>query len=299
MNPQPPSLLRKLFIWSFHLFPHRWVSAVAYWLSRIEQPAIKNLMIRGFVALFRPRMEEATVEDPQVYPSVNALFTRALKDGARTWPADPGTMAAPCDSRVSQFGRIESGRILQAKGQTFTANELLGGIHPEFQGAQFITLYLAPDDCHRLYMPASGSLREMRHIPGRQFTVDPDAAMLIPRLYARNERVVCLFDGADGAPLAVVMVGALNVASIATSWCGIVAPRNRAISHWQYGESRATVALHRGDELGCFHLGSTVVVLNGNAKLDWDPAVMAGEKIAIGQALLVPQATAANEHAAG
>ena len=201
MNSQPPSLPRKLFVWSFYLYPHRWVSMAAHWLSHIENPSVKNLLIRGFVSLFRPRMEEAVIEDPQTYPSVNALFTRTLKDGARTWPSDPGTLAAPCDSQVSQFGRIEEGRILQAKGQTFTANELLGGTHPEFQGARFITLYLGPSDCHRLYMPASGFLRAMRHIPGRQFTVNPNAALLVPRLYARNERVACLFNGADGAPV--------------------------------------------------------------------------------------------------
>lgn len=280
--------LLDLKAWGFYCFPHGWVSATAHWLSHIEVPAVKNLLIRAFVSLFKLRMQEAEIEDPKAYPTLDALFVRALKPDARSWPEDPNALAAPCDSRVSQFGQIEEGRILQAKGQTFTTDELLGGNHPEFSGGRFATLYLAPDDCHRVYMPADGRLLEMRHIPGRQFTVAPYAAERIPRLYARNERVASLFEDADGVPFAVVMVGAVNVACIEMSWCGIVAPRRRAISRWRYPGESSSVELRRGDELGCFHLGSTVVVLSAHPDRQWDPAVEINQAMPCGRPLLLP-----------
>ena len=293
MEPTSLSLWRKRWLdlkaWGFYCFPHHGLSAVTHWLSRIEIPPVKNLMIRAFVSLFHPRMQEAEIEAPEEYPSLNALFVRALKPEARPWPENPNVLASPCDSRVSQFGQIEAGRILQAKGQTFTADELLGGSHPEFSQAQFATLYLSPDDCHRIYMPMDGHLLEMRHIPGRQFTVAPYAVERIPRIYARNERVASLFEDPDGIPFAVVMVGAVNVASIEMSWCGVVAPRRRSVTRWQYSGRSANVQLRRGDELGCFHLGSTAVILSAHQERQWDPAMELGQKMSYGQPLLLPK----------
>ena len=234
-------------------------------------------------------MEDAEIENPEEYPTLNALFVRTLKKDIRPWSEDPDAVAAPCDSRISQFGQIEEGRIIQAKGQTFTADELLGGPHPEFAQGRFATLYLSPDDCHRVYMPADGRLIEMCHIPGRQFTVASYAVERIPRLYARNERVASLFEGPDGIPFAVVMVGAVNVACIEMSWCGIVAPRRRAISRWRHNGNSPNIELRRGDELGCFHLGSTVVMLSGHQDRTWDPGVEAGQAVAYGQPLLLPK----------
>ena len=292
MTPAPGSPWRERLLnlkaWAFYCFPHHWVSAATHWASRIEIPAVKNFLIRAFVSFFKLRMEDAEIEDPEEYPTLNALFVRTLKEDVRPWPEDPGVLAVPCDSRISQFGQIENGRIIQAKGQTFTVDELLGGAHPEFAQGRFATLYLSPDDCHRVYMPADGRLTEMCHIPGRQFTVASYAVERIPRLYARNERVASLFEDPDGIPLAVVMVGAVNVASIEMSWCGIVAPRRRLISRWQYDGSPPDVELRRGDEFGCFHLGSTVVVLSGHQDRLWDAAVEAGQAVAYGQPLLLP-----------
>lgn len=280
--------LLDLKAWGFYCFPHHWLSAATGWLSRLETPAIKNFLIRIFVLLYRPRMQEAEVENPQEYPTLDALFVRTLKPDLRPWPEDPSALATPCDSRVSQFGQVEEGRILQAKGQTFTVDELLGGPHPEFAQGWFVTLYLSEDACHRVYMPGDGRLLEMRHIPGRQFTVAPYAAERIPRLYARNERVASLFEDPDGIPFAVVMVGAVNVASIEMGWCGIVAPRRRLISRWPYGGG-PDVELRRGDELGCFHLGSTVVVLGGHRNRQWHPGVETGRALVYGQPLLLPK----------
>lgn len=280
--------------WGFYCFPHHWLSAATHWASRIKAPVVKNLLIRSFVSLFKLRMEDAEIEDPEEYPTLNALFVRTLKKDLRPWPEDPGVLAAPCDSRVAQFGQIEDGRIIQAKGQTFTVDELLGNPHPEFAQGRFATLYLSPDDCHRVYMPADGRLVEMCHVPGRQFTVASYAVERIPRLYARNERVASLFEDPDGIPFAVVMVGAVNVASIEMSWCGTVAPRRRLLSRWRYDGSIPDVALRRGDELGCFHLGSTVVVLSAREDRRWDAAVETGQAMAYGQPLLLPDGKGGN-----
>ncbi len=288
--------LLDLKAWGFYFFPHHWLSAATHWLSRIEIPAAKNLLIRSFVSFFGLRMQDAEIEDPEAYPTLNALFVRTLKPDVRPWPEDPGVLAAPCDSRVSQFGQIEDGRIIQAKGQTFTVNELLGGTHPEFAQGRFATLYLSPDDCHRVYMPADGRLVEMRHVPGRQFTVASYAVERIPRLYARNERVASLFEDPDGIPFAVVMVGAVNVASIEMSWCGTVTPRRQSISRWQYNADTPSVELRRGDELGCFHLGSTVVLLSGHQGYQWDPGVETGQAMVYGQSLLLPEGETDDTH---
>ncbi len=293
MTPAPESPWRtrllKLKAWGFYCFPHHGLSAFTYWLSRIETPVIKNFLIRSFVSFFRLRMEEAEIESPEEYPTLDALFVRTLKKTLRPWPEDPDVLAAPCDSRISQFGPIEDGRIIQAKGQTFTVDELLGGPHPEFAQGRFATLYLSPDDCHRVYMPTDGRLAEMCHIPGRQFTVASYAVERIPRLYARNERVASLFESPDGIPFAVVMVGAVNVACIEMSWCGIVAPRRQAISRWPHNGTPLNVELRRGDELGCFHLGSTVVLLSGHPDRAWSPGIEAGQAVTYGQPLLLPK----------
>ena len=281
--------LLDLKAWFFYCFPHHWASAVTYWLSQIENPAVKNLLIRSLVAFYGLRMEDSEIEDPREYPTLNAFFIRTMKPDVRPWPGDPDILAVPCDGRISQFGPIEEGRIIQAKGQTFSVDELLGATRPEFARGLFATFYLSPDDCHRIYMPTDGRLTEMRHIPGRQFTVASYAVERIPRLYARNERMASLFEDPDGIPFAVIMVGAINVASIETSWHGIVAPRRRSISRWRYDGSPGKVELRRGEELGCFHLGSTVVLLSGHQSRRWATAVANDQAVRYGQPLLLPK----------
>ena len=284
----------------FSALPHAWVSAAAGWLARLETPAAKDFLIRLFLWKYALRMDEAELEDPAAYPSLDALFTRALKPGARPWPERPDALAAPCDSRVSQCGRIEDGRLIQAKGQTFTAGELLADARDDarFAGGVYATLYLEPLDCHRVYMPAAGRLLAMRRVPGRQHSVAPWAAQRIPRLYARNERVACLFEDERGAAFAVVMVGALNVAAIEIAWHGLVTPAGRAVARWDYRE-REAVRLARGDELGRFHLGSTVVLLHAAADWRWDAAAAVGQALRYGQPLAVPGNGAVELEAAG
>lgn len=294
-----PARRRALKAALFGAFPHAWLSAVSYWLARLEAPAIKDRLIRLFLWKYALRMDEAEVEEPAAYPTLDALFTRALKPELRPWPARPDALAAPCDSRLSQFGRIEDGRLIQAKGQTFTAGELLGdaGDGERFARGAYATLYLEPQDCHRVYMPAAGRLLAMRRIPGRQHSVAPWAARSIPRLYARNERVACLFADGNGAEFAVVLVGALNVAAIEIAWHGLVAPAGRAVARWNYRE-REPVRLARGDELGRFHLGSTVVLLHTDGGWRWDEAVAVSKILRYGQLLAAPEAGAVELEAA-
>jgi phosphatidylserine decarboxylase len=205
-------------------------------------------------------MSQAAQPDIQAYESFNDFFTRALREDAR--PLSSADWICPVDGAVSQFGRIERGRIFQAKGHDYGCAELLAGdaaLAAEFEGGCFATLYLSPRDYHRIHMPCAGRLRQMIHVPGSLYSVNPTTARAITGLFARNERLVCIFDTARG-PLAMVLVGATIVGSIATVWHGTVTPpRSTRPRQWQYDASQ--IALEKGAEMGRFLLGSTVVML--------------------------------------
>lgn len=208
-----------------YLLPHHALSKIVYHATRWSWRPWKNYLIRSIVNRYQVDMSEAAQPDPLAYSHFNAFFTRALRPGARPHSSHPETLLCPADGRISQAGAIVDGRIFQAKGQEFSAAELLGdeaAAHPYRQG-QFVTIYLSPRDYHRVHMPSSGLLRETVHIPGRIFSVAPFAVAAIPRLFARNERLVCHFSGPNG-PFAVVMVGAVLVSSVATVWDGLVIP---------------------------------------------------------------------------
>jgi len=205
-------------------------------------------------------MSQAAQPDIEAYESFNDFFTRALREGAR--PLSSADWICPVDGAVSQFGRIERGRIFQAKGHDYGCSELLAGdaaLAAEFEGGAFATLYLSPRDYHRIHMPCAGRLRQMIHVPGSLYSVNPTTARAITGLFARNERLVCIFDTAHG-PLAMVLVGATIVGSIATVWHGTVTPPRPTLPRqWQYDASQ--IALEKGAEMGRFLLGSTVVML--------------------------------------
>lgn len=264
--------------------PQHAISRVTHWLTRIEHPGFKNWFIRRFVQHFGVDMREAAEPDPTAYPNFNAFFTRALRTGARPLAEEKSTVACPVDGRVSQAGAIQAGRIFQAKGQDFSASELLGGdagLAAAFAGGIFATLYLSPRDYHRIHMPLEGSLRQMRHVPGRLFSVNPPTTRAVPRLFARNERVAAVFDTVAG-PMAVVMVGALNVGSIETVWAGeITPPRGRALRDWRYPDNE--VVLKKGAELGRFNMGSTVILLFGAGRVCWEPTLIADATLRMGQ----------------
>ncbi|MBS0556827.1 MAG: phosphatidylserine decarboxylase [Proteobacteria bacterium] len=253
-----------------YVLPHRALSRLVYWATRWTWRPWKNFLIRRVVTAYNVDMTEAEQGDPLAYANFNAFFTRALKAGARPLPADAGAIACPADGRISQLGAIADGRIFQAKGQDFSTAELLGdaaAAQPYAQG-RFITVYLSPRDYHRVHMPLAGTLRETLHIPGRLFSVAPFAVEAVPRLFARNERLVCHFDGEHG-PFVVVLVGAMLVSGVETVWGGVeIPPYANAIvrKDWR-GKG---IRMDRGQELGRFNMGSTVIVLlpTGNAALD-------------------------------
>lgn len=253
-----------------YALPHRLLSRVVYRATRWTFAPWKNWLIGTIVRNYGVNMAEAAQPDARVYPSFNAFFTRALKPDARVADADPAVLLSPADGRISQAGKIDDGRIFQAKGQSYTAAELLGdeAAAAPYRNGRFVTVYLSPRDYHRVHMPLAGTLRETVHVPGRIFSVAPFAVEAIPRLFARNERLVCHFDGAHG-PFAVVMVGALLVSSVATVWDGLVIPPYaHAIRRKSFvGQS---ISLERFAEMARFNMGSTVILLlpEGAAALD-------------------------------
>lgn len=267
--------------------PTRFISWLVYLLTRVEHPRFKNAFIKGFMRAFKISLDEAEHGRPEDYVHFNAFFTRALKPGARPIADDPQVFISPVDGTISQLGRIEGQRIFQAKGQTYTAAELLGGdeeLAKPFLGGQFCTIYLAPYNYHRIHMPVSGTLKEWLLVPGRLFSVNPATARAMPRVFARNERVVTMFDTAFG-PMAFVLVGALNVGSMETVWAGQITPphvRGESPGRWIHGEP---VVLERGVEMGRFNMGSTVILLTPPGAVNWDAAATPASTVRMGQSI--------------
>jgi len=272
-----------------YLLPHRALSRIVYWATRWTWTPWKNFLIASVVKNYAVDMGDAVQPDPHAYASFNAFFTRALKPGARNAPADPRAVACPADGKISQAGAIVtndagSARIFQAKGFDFSVAELLGDEieAQKYTNGQFATVYLSPRDYHRVHMPLAGTLRETVHIPGRLFSVAPFTVEGVPRLFARNERLVCHFDGEHG-PFAVVMVGAMLVSSVETVWGGLeIPPYASTITHTNWREKH--IRLERFAEMGRFNMGSTVILLlppAHAAKL----VVAAGESVRVGQPL--------------
>lgn len=281
----------RLFIASQYLLPHHLISRAAGGLAECRTDWFKNAFIQWFARRFQVDMSQAQQEDPRAYENFNAFFTRALKEDARPLDATPGAILSPADGSISQIGPIEFGRIFQAKGHSFSLLELLGGdprIAEPFIGGDFATIYLSPKDYHRVHMPLAGTLREMIHVPGRLFSVNRVTAENVPELFARNERVVCLFDTERG-PMAVVLVGAMIVASVETVWAGLVTPP-RGVQNWRYeAAAQEQVHLEKGAELGRFKLGSTAIVLFGPGQVQWRPERSPLSPVQMGQALGQPR----------
>lgn len=261
------------------LLPQRLLGTLVYRIARSENRFIKNALIRWFSRRYAIDASEAALAGADDYPTFNAFFTRALKDGARPIDAGEHSIVAPADGRLMQFGTIDDGMLLQAKGLDYTIDELFGeegeDIAP-FLGGTFATVYLAPRDYHRVHAPVTGLLTSTRYIPGRRFAVNESTARVVDRLFCRNERVVCRFEGEFGHA-AVVLVGALNVSSISTVRLGEIASgRGR---RW---EEPDPVAYTRGEEIGRFNLGSTVIVAFARGAAVWDEALVHGQALRMG-----------------
>ncbi|MBK1701731.1 archaetidylserine decarboxylase [Thiococcus pfennigii] len=282
-----PRWPERLFVLGQRVLPHHRLTALMYRLARSEWPPLRRALIGGFARRFRIDIDEAQVPDPAAYPSFNAFFTRALRPEAR--PLGPaGTLLCPADGRLSQHGAITDGRLYQAKGHAFSLGDLLGGdeaLAGEFADGSFATVYLSPRDYHRVHMPLAGTLRAMCHVPGRLFSVNDASTRLIPRLFARNERVVSVFDTAVG-PLAMILVGAFFVGSIETVWSGQVTPTpRRTLGRWDYRAAQPPVQLARGAEMGRFNMGSTVILVLPAGAVRWAEGLAAGAPLRMGEPL--------------
>jgi phosphatidylserine decarboxylase len=286
--PAAPSLRDRLFVSLQHMLPQHFLSRIVLCITRIRLRPLKNLLIKGFVRGFKPNMSEASQPNPLQYPSFNAFFTRRLRHGARATDIDPGALVSPVDGTISQIGRLDGSKILQAKGHDYTLEALLDGA-PEwaqrFAGGAFATLYLAPYNYHRIHMPIAGALRAAWFVPGKLFSVNAVTAAAVPGLFAKNERVVCAFEEGPRA-FAMVLVGALFVGSIATVWHGDVTPRSpHCRVDLPLDPTRSPLRLSKGEEMGRFNMGSTVILLLPPDTLDWLPRYTPGTPIQVGRML--------------
>lgn len=268
-----------------HLLPKQALTAFAGVVAGWHGGHSTTALIRWFVRRYGVDMSEAENPDPAAYASFNAFFTRALKPGLR--PLADAQLVCPVDGAISQFGGIDGQKIVQAKGRDYSATALLGGdaaLAAHFHGGHFATLYLSPKDYHRVHMPCAGRLLRMAHVPGALYSVNPVTARGVAGLFARNERVVCVFDDVDGRPFAMVLVGATIVGSMATVWHGVVnPPRPGVVREWRYEER--PVELAQGAEMGRFLLGSTVVMLFPPGPLRFADRWAPGAPVRLGQAM--------------
>ncbi|MGB1838313.1 MAG: archaetidylserine decarboxylase [Marinobacter adhaerens] len=276
----------KLFVLSQYITPQLGVSNLAGRLADNDRsPALKNRVIKWFIGRYGVDMSEAAEPNPEAYATFNDFFTRELKPGIRPLADGEKTLVSPVDGAISQLGQVTGDRVFQAKGQSFSLSELLGGEEATtapFADGEFSTIYLSPKDYHRIHMPMAGTLRQMIHVPGQLFSVNPVTAENVPNLFARNERVVCIFDTASG-PMALVLVGAMIVGSVETRWAGVVVPGSRQVTSTRY-EGEQAISFDKGEEMGRFRLGSTVIMVMPKGSVSWNSDQVAGKTVRMGEA---------------
>jgi phosphatidylserine decarboxylase len=275
----------RLFVLSQYVLPKQALTALAGKAASARGGALTTAVIRWFVKRYSVNMAEAANADITAYPTFNEFFTRPLKAGVR--PIANAELVCPVDGAISQFGRIERDQIFQAKGHGYSTTALVGGdaaLAAQFENGHFATIYLSPRDYHRIHMPCDGRLLRMIYVPGDLFSVNPATARGVPGLFARNERVVCVFEGPNG-PFVLTLVGATIVGSMGTVWHGVVnPPRSPQVREWRYDDQQ--IVLRKGEEMGRFMLGSTVVLLFPQGPLAFNPgwqpagAVRLGEEMA-------------------
>ncbi len=278
------SIKKSLITLPQYLLPHHFLSTMMSILTHSKNKTWKNLFIKQIIKLYKVNMDESIISDINEFNSFNDFFTRELKPTARTFANQINDIACPADGAISQAGLIKEGHIFQAKGKIYTAIDLLGGdsdrAEPFIDGS-FATIYLSPRDYHRLHMPLTGTLKEMVHIPGRLFSVNKTTTESVSRLFARNERVVALFD-TEAGPMALILVGAIFVSSIETVWHGVVTPPSISkVRSWKYDEKAPT--LKKGEEMGRFNMGSTIIVLFGKNKTQWNKTIVADSPVKLGE----------------
>jgi phosphatidylserine decarboxylase len=268
------------------LLPHHLLSRLMRLFTESTFEPWKNFAIKLIIKHYQVNMNEAINSDPTSYSHFNAFFTRTLKPGTRPICQESHAIISPADGAISQIGTIHNDQIIQAKGKNFSAKTLLGGDPATadiFKNGQFVTIYLSPKDYHRLHMPATGTLKEMIHIPGRLFSVNTATTDAVPDLFARNERVVTIYETESG-PMALILVGAIFVSSIETVWHGVVTPpSSKTIRRWHYPDNPPILKF--ADEMGRFNMGSTIIVLFGQDQMNWLTELKPGKNIQLGQQL--------------
>lgn len=292
--PSPLPFLRglhvsdRLAVLPQYLLPKRALTQLMGYLASREAGAVTTAVIRWFIRRYQVNMAEALNPDPAAYSSFNSFFTRELKPGVR--PLADSEWICPVDGAVSQLGRIQGDQIFQAKGHSYSTQALVGGdaqLAAQFRDGHFATIYLSPRDYHRIHMPCAGRLLRMIHVPGDLFSVNPTTARGVPGLFARNERVVCVFEGKHG-PFVMVLVGATIVGSMATTWHGVVnPPRPGHVREWNYADKN--IHLEQGAEMGRFLLGSTVVLLTPPGPLQFNADWCATAPVRLGEAMASQQ----------
>lgn len=269
-----------------YILPHHFISNLLYHLSRSNISVLKNLLIKQIISLYHVDMNEAQEPDPTHYVNFNAFFTRSLRAEARPQDAAADAILAPVDGTLYQIGTIRNNRLLQAKGREYSLLELLGGDaewEAQFVDGNFITISMSLGDAHRVYMPLDGELIRMSYVPGRLFEINPVTLRLIPKLFLRNERVICLFKTTAGA-MAVILIGTLFTGGIETTWSGIVTPISKQIARWNYS-TPTPIRLDKGNQLGHFNMGSTVILLFGRKHIEWLSSLQRESTIHVGTKL--------------
>ncbi|MBL4850814.1 MAG: phosphatidylserine decarboxylase [Gammaproteobacteria bacterium] len=272
-----------------YLIPHHALSRLIYWLMRRRWPFFKNAFIAWFVKQYQVDMSQAKNPDIESYPDFNHFFTRELRADARPIAKAPGAIVSPVDGRISEVGLINDDTIIQAKNHSYSMQSLLGGdtqLASRFNNGSFINIYLSPRDYHRIHMPLTGELQSMIYVPGRLFSVSPSAVRSVPGLFARNERVISIFDSEIGS-FAMVKVGALFVSSIDTVWHGAVTPRRpKTLEKWDYATG-SRPKFERGEEVARFNMGSTVILLFEPGKLSWPTDLAPHQPMNLGELIAI------------
>ena len=275
----------RLFVLLQHVLPKQALTAFAGTMASVKGGQLTTTVIRWFVGRYGVNMAEAANADLASYPTFNEFFTRPLKPGAR--PLAQADLVCPVDGAISQVGPIDADQIFQAKGHHYSTRALVGGdalLASQFQDGHFATIYLSPKDYHRIHMPCDGRLTRMIYVPGELFSVNPATARGVPGLFARNERVVCVFETDEHGPFVLTLVGATIVGSMATVWHGVVnPPRSKEVREWRYTDQ--SIVLKKGDEMGRFLLGSTVVMLFPKVPLSFNPAWAPASSVRLGDVM--------------
>lgn len=284
-NTPPTNIKDRIFALIQLFLPHHFLSGIMYKITRIEILWFKNLIIKKIIDIYDVDMSQAQNEKAEDFKSFNDFFTRPLKATARPIAEGAHSIISPVDGTVSETGKINNDQIFQAKGKTYSLETLLGG-SPEraefYRNGYFATLYLSPRDYHRIHMPLSGRLREMVHVPGRLFSVSPSTTRSVAGLFARNERVIAGFS-TDAGAMAMILVGAIFVSSMETVWAGtITPPRGKHLRQWSY-DTQDPICLERAEEMGRFNMGSTVILLFPESRIEWEQDLVAGKKVQFGE----------------